>query len=131
MRFILDTNIASAIGRDPYGTCARRAASHEGEIGVSVIVAAEIRFGLARSKSVRLAARMEALLDALPVLPLEPPFDRVYGDLRAALERGGIGVSAMDLMIAAHALTLDCVLVTDDRVFAEVPGLSVENWLRA
>ena len=57
------------------------------------------------------------------------PVDKVYGLLRYRLEREGRPMDANDLLIAAHALTLDRTLVTDDRAFARVPGLRVENWL--
>jgi Predicted nucleic acid-binding protein, contains PIN domain len=52
----------------------------------------------------------------------------VHGALRADLERRGVGLGAFDLMIAAHALALDAVLVSNDRAFAQVPGLKLDNW---
>jgi tRNA(fMet)-specific endonuclease VapC len=67
----------------------------------------------------------------VPIAGLEPPFDAVYGDLRASLESSGIVLSPHDLLIAAHAMTLHATLVTDDQGFGRVPGLPVENWIRA
>ena len=64
-------------------------------------------------------------------MALEAPVDAIYGDLRADLERRGIGIGANDLWIAAHTLSLGLTLVTaNQREFARVPGLTIENWLR-
>jgi tRNA(fMet)-specific endonuclease VapC len=79
----------------------------------------------------RFQVGFEALLRLVPVASLEPPFDAVYGDLRASLESSGTVLSPHDLLIAAHAMTLQATIVTDDQVFSRVPGLPVENWMRA
>ena len=118
--------------KNPAGAVARGITDRlESEIATSLIVAAELRYGAARKTSPRLRAAVEAILRLVPVASPEPPFDTVYGDLRASLEASGIVLSPHDLLIAAHAMTLRATLVTDDRVFSRVPGLSVENWLRA
>ena len=96
----------------------------------SLIVAAELRYGAARKASPRLQAAVATILKLVPVLSPEPPFDEVYGDLRARLEASGIVLAPHDLLIAAHAMTLGATLVTDDQVFSRVPGLVVENWAR-
>ena len=76
-------------------------------------------------------ARIDAALGALDVLPLEPPVDRLYGELRVELERRGLPIGGNDMLIAAHAMTLRYTLITDnEREFSRVPGLQVENWLR-
>lgn len=75
---------------------------------------------------------MEAILAALPVLPLELPADAGYAQIRCALEQAGQPMGPNDLLIAAHALALQCTLVTaNEREFARVPGLAVVNWLGA
>jgi tRNA(fMet)-specific endonuclease VapC len=67
----------------------------------------------------------------VPVIPLQPPADRHYAQLRAELERVGKPIGANDMFIAAHALALGCTLVTDNvREFCRVKNLTVENWLR-
>ena len=67
----------------------------------------------------------------IEVLPLETPADDAYGSLRAALERAGTPIGANDMIIAAQALSLGLIMVTDNvREFSRVPGLKVENWLR-
>lgn len=130
--FLLDTNAMSDLMKNPAGAVARAIEDRlDSEIATSLIVAAELRYGAARKTSPRLRAAVETLLRLVPVASLEPPFDAVYGDLRASLESTGIVLSPHDLLIAAHAMTLHATIVTDDQVFIRVPGLSVENWLRA
>jgi tRNA(fMet)-specific endonuclease VapC len=65
----------------------------------------------------------------LDVMPLEPAVGRHYASLRAGLEHMGKSLSPNDLLIAAHAVTLDAILVSGDVVFGQVPGLTRENWL--
>lgn len=103
----------------------------EDEVCTSVIVAAELRYGALRKGSERLTARLDALLERLPVMAFEPPADAAYGRLRSVLEKSGVLIGGNDMLIAAHALSLDCVVVTDnEREFRRVDGLRVENWLR-
>lgn len=130
--YLLDTNIVSALARDPKGPVARRIREVGVErIAVSVVVASEIRFGLVKGVSTRLAERLEALLAEIELLPMERPVDDHYADIRAALERTGTPIGPNDLFIAAHARALEMVLVTgNEREFSRVPGLVVENWLR-
>jgi tRNA(fMet)-specific endonuclease VapC len=78
-----------------------------------------------------LSAQLDAVLTALEVVSFESPADTHYGAVRARLEKAGKPTGANDLLIAAQALTLGYTLVTDnDREFARVPGLRLENWLR-
>jgi tRNA(fMet)-specific endonuclease VapC len=129
-RYLLDTNIVSDLARDPAGLVAMRIAEVGPElIAVSLIVAAEIRFGAVKSGSKRLAKRLDTLLHEIPLLALEPPVDEHYADIRSHLERAGTPIGPNDLLIAAHARALDLVLVTDnEREFSRVPRLAVENW---
>lgn len=135
-RFLLDTNVVSDLIHQPAGHVAaaisRLSPSERESLCTSVMVAAELRFGVEKSGSARLAARVEAILETLQVLPLEPGADRFYGRLRAELERRGTPIGANDMLIAAHALAADCVLVTgNEREFRRISGLSVQNWLRS
>lgn len=96
----------------------------EGRCSLSAIVAAEIRFGLARQTlSEHRAALVADLLDVLPIEPFDAQASATYGRLRAQLQRLGISLAAMDLLIAAHALALDRPLVSRDQAFSNVPGL--------
>jgi tRNA(fMet)-specific endonuclease VapC len=132
MRFMLDTNIVSDMVRHPHGRVARRIAEvGETLVCTSIIVAAELRSGAARRAAPRLSEQLESVLRAIAVLPLEAPADAVYGALRARLEETGQPIGANDLFVAAHALALRCVLVTDnEREFSRIKALPVENWLR-
>jgi tRNA(fMet)-specific endonuclease VapC len=133
MRYLLDTNIISDLVRNPQG----RVAQHiqvigEKQLQTSIIVAAELRYGAAKKASARLSAQLEAILDALEVLPFEKPADAVYGLIRARLEEAGKPIGGNDLFIAAHALSLGCILVTDnEKEFARIKDLRLENWLRS
>lgn len=85
---------------------------------------------LEKKGSVVLTARVEALLNQIQVAALDHDADRYYGRIRAQLEREGKTIGANDLMIAAHALALDAVLVTGKvDEFKRVNGLKIENWL--
>jgi len=96
----------------------------EERCSLSAIVAAEIRLGLARQAlSERRAALVADLLDVLPIEPFDAQISATYGLLRAELQRLGISLAAMDLLIAAHAVALDRPLVSRDQAFATVPGL--------
>ena len=126
---MLDTNIVSALVDDPGGAVAARLAALTTPASVSVVVAAELRYGAAKKASPRLTAAVERVLGVLATESLAPPVDLIYAALRDRLERSGLPMGANDLLIAAHALTLDRLLVTHDAAFARVPGLRVEDWL--
>ena len=132
MRYLLDTNIVSHLLRDPHGKIADRIrAVGEESICTSIVVTAELRYGVAKKTSPMLAAQLEAVLSALETLPLEAPADQAYGRIRTQLEREGTPIGGNDLLIAAQALSLGYTLVTDnEREFRRVEGLSIANWLR-
>lgn len=132
IRYLLDTSVMSDVVRHPRGRVAARIAGvGDDAIAISVIVAAELRYGAAKKGSLRLVDRVEAILATIPVLPFEPGMDRTYADLRTTLERAGQPIGGNDLLIAAHAMSAEFVLVTDNvREFARIAGLRVENWLR-
>jgi tRNA(fMet)-specific endonuclease VapC len=131
MRYLLDTNIVSNLVRNPHGRVADRIkAIGEANICTSIIVAAELRYGTAKKTSARLTAQVEAVLGAIDTLPLDSPADEVYGSIRTQLELAGTSIGGNDLLIAAQAMALDHTLVTDnDKEFARIDGLRVENWL--
>jgi tRNA(fMet)-specific endonuclease VapC len=133
MRYLLDTNIMSALVRDPRGTVTDRIREvGEANVCTSIIVAAELRYGAAKKASVRLSTQLELVLAAFDVLPFETPADAVYGDIRAQLERTGKVIGGNDLLIAAQAVAGGHTVVTDNtREFERVNGLAVTNWLRA
>ncbi|MGQ0565349.1 MAG: type II toxin-antitoxin system VapC family toxin [Gemmobacter sp.] len=128
---MLDTNIVSDLARHPQGRVVDRIALVGPEaICVSVITAAELLYGGAKKGSPRLLAQIEAILEAIPLLPFGVAEAGEYAVIRLDLEREGNPISANDLLIAAHAVALDAVLVTaNTREFGRVRGLAVENWL--
>lgn len=132
MSYIFDTNVISDLIRNPRGKVGERiAVLQDGDLVTSIIVAAELRYGIAKKGSERLARLVEAVLGAFEVLPWEAPAEIHYAAVRDGLSRSGQLIGDMDMLIAAHALALDAVLVTDnEREFSRVPGLKIENWLR-
>lgn len=132
MRYLLDTNIVSDMVRHPRGSVAGRIREiGEQAVCTSVIVAAELRYGVIKKDAAKLTAQVEAVLGTLEVLPFEPPADITYGEIRSRLEQVGATIGNNDLLIAAHALTLGHTLVTDNRrEFARIEELPSEIWLR-
>ena len=130
-RYMLDTNIVSDLIRNPQGSAARRIAkAGEDNICTSIIVAAELRYGCAKSGSKRLIEAVEELLGEISVLPFDVPADAEYGAIRSELEAGGTPIGSNDLLIAAHACATGAIIVTANAdEFKRVRGLKVENWL--
>lgn len=127
---LLDSNIVTQMMRQPRGAISIKARAEQGRVCTSIIVAAEIRYGLAKRPSERLLHAAETIFASLPILSLESPAELHYGEIRASLERAGTPISANDMWIAAHALALGCTLITaNEREFRRVPDLRVENWL--
>ena len=100
-------------------------------MAISIIVAAEIEYGAEKRRLERLSRRVGVVLAALTIVPFDEPAQHEYARLRTHLERRGTPIGHYDMLIAAHALALDCILITDNEgEFRRVPGLRVENWLR-
>lgn len=132
-RYLLDTNILSDLVRHPQGRIAACIAQvGEGSVCTSMIVASELRFGAAKRNAPKLTAQVEAILAAIDVRPFDTPADYEYAKLRLHLERAGTPIGPNDMLIAAHALAAESILVTANTgEFSRVPGLVVENWLEA
>ncbi len=131
MELMLDTNVCIYLIKEHPPSVVERFATHAvGDIGISVMTLAELEYGVSKS---RRPARNREALDQF-ISPLEvAPFDRqataAYGKLRTTLEKKGRTIGSMDLLIAAHALSLDVRLITRNiREFGTVPGLRVEDW---
>ena len=130
-RYMLDTNIISDLIRNPQGKAAKRVAKvGEDNVCTSIIVAAELRYGCAKSGSERLLKAVEDLLGEIAVLPFDVPADAEYGGIRSALEAAGKPIGSNDLLIAAHAAATGATIVTANAgEFKRIRGLKVENWL--
>jgi len=128
--YILDTNIVSFHIRRSSAALERRLRrTPAARVALSVVTEMELRYGLARNPRLRIAPLVEEFLAGLTVLPLTSDVARVYGRIRAGLERAGTPVGPLDLMIAAHAVALRCTLVTNNAGELErVPGLRCVDW---
>jgi tRNA(fMet)-specific endonuclease VapC len=128
---MLDTHIISDLIKNPQGKAAKRIAKVGGaNICTSIIVAAELRYGCAKSGSTRLLKAVEDLLGEIEVLPLDVPADTDYGGIRSEFEAAGKPIGSNDLLIAAHACAVGATIVTANTdEFKRIRGLNVENWL--
>ena len=132
MKVMLDTNICIyIIKQKPETVLVRFRAFQVGDIGLSTITLAELQYGA--MKSARPKQNRESLREfvaPLDVASFDNAASEAYGEIRVALEKSGRPIGAMDLLIAAHALSLDARLVTNnEREFKRVRGLRVENWI--
>ena len=132
MKFLLDTNICIyIIKQKPREVLQKFNTYRVGDIGVSSITVAELEFGVQKSQFP--ARNQQALTQFL--LPLKiVDFDRaaaiVYGDIRATLEKQGTPIGSLDTLIAAHAVSLDVTLVTNNvKEFNRISNLQLENWV--
>ena len=134
-RYMLDTNVVSHImqGRDSV-LLARLTALPVGQVVISSITLAELEYGLHREgQPARLRNAMTQVLLRMDVLPWDEAVATCYGEMCATLETQGINLSDFDMMIAAHAVTVDATLVSRDKAFAQVPAgptyrLKLEVW---
>jgi tRNA(fMet)-specific endonuclease VapC len=100
------------------------------EIRTSIIVAAELRYGCAKSGSKRLLKAVENILGEIAVLSFDVPAEAEYGGIRFELEAAGKPIGSNGLLIATHAYTVGATIVTANAdEFKRVKGLSVEDWL--
>lgn len=98
---------------------------------MSSIAEAELLYGLARRpKATRLHAAVHELLLRVEVLAWGREAARTYGAVRAELSGRGKTLAPLDLLIAAHALSVPATLVTSDAAFSLVAGLTLEDWTR-
>ncbi len=130
MAYLIDTNIAIH-ARDGTDVVLNKLAEHDGEVLLSALSLAELQRGLHRNPAYAAIrqARLEVLLRGLPVLPFDALAARAYG--RIIAECGWARGRDYDRMIAAHAISTRSILVTNNEAdFRDIPGLSVENWIR-
>lgn len=130
--YMLDTNAASEAMRGHPAFDSKLQSLPPGQWCISAVTCSEIRYGVAkRPEAVRLHRIVDEFLRIVPILPWDAQAATRHGALRADLKARGTPIGDFDEMIAAHALALGAVVVTDNtRHFARVPGLVIENWLR-
>jgi tRNA(fMet)-specific endonuclease VapC len=131
MPFLLDTNILIAMSKQRPGLADRLEGIPADAVLLSSVVVAEIEYGIAKSRRRQHNRRVfDSLVSGFRVLPFDAAAARLYGPIRAELEKRGRLIGPYDLMIAAHAKSVDAVLVTDNtREFARIDGLKTANWL--
>lgn len=132
MKFLLDTNICIyIIKHSPPSVIKKFQSLIIGDIGISSITLAELEYGVAKSD--HKAKNEEALSNfimPLEVLEFDPMAASVYGKIRAELEKNGNKIGSMDMLIAAHALSMNVILVTNnEKEFVRIKNLQIENWV--
>ena len=134
--YLLDTNTCVALIRQVAGAerILRRLTRHRvTEVAVAALTVAELDFGVKKSREpARNRARLDQFLLPLQILPFDDAAAAQYGAVRADLERRGLGIGPIDTLLAAQALSLAAVMVTNNTAeFERVPGLIVEDWSRS
>jgi tRNA(fMet)-specific endonuclease VapC len=133
MKYMLDTNICIyLIKQQPREVIDKFQGIALGEIAVSTVTVAEMMYGVAKSQyKEKNKAALQAFLAPLEIVHFDFTAAQQYGLVRAHLEKTGKPIGAYDLMIAAHALSLGLVLVTNnEQEFQRIPDLIVENWVK-
>jgi tRNA(fMet)-specific endonuclease VapC len=131
MQYLLDTNICIYLMRQQPPAVARRFGTlRRGDVGMSVITLAELRYGIEvhQANRKRNEHALSALLTEIPAVPFDAPAAKIYGVIRAAVRDRKR--DALDRLIAAHAISAGLTLVTNNVAdFDAYPGLRVENWV--
>jgi tRNA(fMet)-specific endonuclease VapC len=132
IRYLLDTNIASLVIKGNSSAVDRRLVRVPmAQLAISAVTEGELRFGEARlPHATSLHGLIEDFLLRVVTLPWDSDAAQQYGQLRATLERDGPTMGNLDVMIGAHALAVDVILVTNDRAFARIKKLKVEDWTK-
>jgi tRNA(fMet)-specific endonuclease VapC len=130
IRYLLDTNTASFIIKGNHPNVESRLVRVPlAQLAISVVTEGELRSGAARLPGAKLLhALVEAFFLRVSILPWDSDAAAHYGQLRARLEGKGQPMGSLDTMIGAHALSLGSILVSNDRDFTRIDGLSVEDW---
>ncbi len=132
MKLMLDTNICIyIIKQQPVAVLKRFIEYQIGDIGISSITLSELRYGVAKSTHQdKNAKALDAFIAPLEVVSFDEESAHVYGEIRATLEKAGTLIGAMDMLIAAHAVSLGIPLVTNNtREFSRITSLNVIDWI--
>ncbi len=131
MKLLLDTNICIYIIKQQPAAVLKRFVEYQvGDIGISSITLSELRYGVAKSAHREKNAKaLDEFVIPLEVISFDDEAAHVYGDIRATLEKAGTPIGAMDMLIAAHAVSLGIPLVTNNtREFVRIPPLTIIDW---
>jgi tRNA(fMet)-specific endonuclease VapC len=133
MKYLIDTNICIyIINKRPAAVIKKFKQFELGEIGISTITVSELQYGVAKSTyRKKNEVRLEEFLAPLEILTYDQTAARVYGDIRFQLEKRGRPIGPLDLLIAAHAISQNLVLITNnDKEFKRIKKLKIENWTK-
>ena len=130
MKYLIDTNICIYImNKRPAGVIKKFKQFELGDVGISTITVSELQYGVAKSiHSRENQQRLEQFMAPLEILAYDELAAKVYGDIRFHLEKNGHPIGPLDVLIAAHALSKNLILVTNnDKEFKRIENLQVEN----
>lgn len=133
IKYLLDTNICIyLIRRKPEIVLKRIQGLQVSDLGISSITLSELEYGVAKSrKQEQNKLALTEFLTPIEIMPFDDMAAKHYGELRAYLERRGPPIGSLDMLIAAHAVSLQSTLVTNNESeFSRVPGLKIENWTK-
>ena len=133
MQFMLDTNTCIyIIKRKPPDVIERFMQTEISQIGISSITLSELLYGVSKSsKPEQNQIALMQFVAPLEILPYGDDAAQYYGDLRAHLEKQGAPIGSLDMLIAAHALSIACTLVTNnEKEFIRIPNLKIDNWAK-
>ncbi len=133
MKYLLDTNTCIyIIKKKPVEVLERFQSLPLGDVGISTITLSELQYGVAKStQPEKNQQALQQFLIPLEIVEFDYEASVVYGELRVHLEKTGQPIGALDMLIAAHAKSLDITIVTNnEREFRRVPNLKVENWVQ-
>lgn len=132
IQYMLDTNICIyIIKKKPMDVIERLKQRQISQVGISSITLSELEYGVAKSsKPEQNQIALAQFMAPIEILPYGDEAAQQYGKLRAFLERQGTPIGSLDLLISAHALSIGCILVTNnEKEFGRVPHLRIENWV--
>lgn len=131
MRYLLDTNICIYImNKRPVEVIERCRQCEPGEIGISTITLSELQYGVSKSdQRTKNKTRLGDFLLPFEILAYDQSAANIYGKIRFQLEKNGMPIGPMDILIAAHAISRDLILITNnEKAFRRIKKLEVENW---
>ncbi len=132
MNFLIDTNICIYImNKRPPEVIQKFKNIEIGQVGISSITVSELQYGVSKSKlREQNSKRLEEFLTPFQILPYDEDASKYYGEIHSQLESKGLIIGPLDLLIAAHALSQDLVLITNnEKEFKRIPLLKIENWV--
>jgi tRNA(fMet)-specific endonuclease VapC len=133
MQFMLDTNTCIyIIKRKPFEVIERFKRTEIAQIGISSITLSELLYGVSKSsKPEQNQMALAQFISPLEILFYDENAAQCYGGLRVHLERQGTPIGSLDMLIAAHALSVGCTLVTNnEKEFIRIPNLKIANWAK-